>query len=447
MNNIYLLLIFFLFQIVFTGTKSVSEEKPSEYRVVLDPGHGGLLLQPQTLHGDRYDPLSGKYLSSFRPGAVHAGLRESVLMYSIAEKAEKYLRLTYTRNSFSEFIKIMSKYGIKPVGHSVIKTYVSRDKSITPDSFNETGDPNGPYRIFDYPAADGSTAEGRMTYINRMRPQLVISLHCDYSPSPKHQGFAAIILPPFSSFKSGLEHYSKPDRGRFFSDLPREADCWLLKTNNDPFASFVNDSILYFSSYQLNLPEFEIDSNQFLGYKQNMIKWSYSDFPYWKKEAFQANGPYSRDPRNFTPETRFWKREMSVYENYKRDGGPEGYGGDNNYAASEIIRYMLAALEMRGIKDVYAKDPYYSSWLLPVLLNAINAYIEIGYLTDYRFRFILTEKSDAIAEAVAVAAYSLLAETSGKNSGLFINPPKKERINLDKYNINNTSYFDLVGEQ
>ena len=138
---------------------------------------------------------------------------------------------------------------------------------------------------------------------------------------------------------------------------------------------------------------------------------------------------------------------MSAYENFKRDGGEEGFGGDNHFATMEIIRFMLAALELRGMKNyVYAKDPYYSCWLNPILLNAINAYIEIGYLTSYKFRKILTEETDALAEAVAVASYSLLAETRVINSPDFENKPRYKKINLQKYDIKNKSYFDLVSK-
>ncbi|MGL4369763.1 MAG: N-acetylmuramoyl-L-alanine amidase, partial [Spirochaetota bacterium] len=31
------------------------------YRVVVDPGHGGVGIEPIEQHGDRYDPISGKY--------------------------------------------------------------------------------------------------------------------------------------------------------------------------------------------------------------------------------------------------------------------------------------------------------------------------------------------------------------------------------------------------
>ena len=46
------------------------------YRVVIDPGHGGVNLSPRSLHGDRYDTISEKYLSKFVPGAKYRKYEE-----------------------------------------------------------------------------------------------------------------------------------------------------------------------------------------------------------------------------------------------------------------------------------------------------------------------------------------------------------------------------------
>ncbi|EMO62743.1 hypothetical protein LEP1GSC133_4381 [Leptospira borgpetersenii serovar Pomona str. 200901868] len=39
------------------------------FKVVIDPGHGGLDLKPKEDHGDKYDPISGKYLELYKAGA------------------------------------------------------------------------------------------------------------------------------------------------------------------------------------------------------------------------------------------------------------------------------------------------------------------------------------------------------------------------------------------
>ncbi|MBP7901437.1 MAG: N-acetylmuramoyl-L-alanine amidase [Spirochaetes bacterium] len=431
----------------FSNSTLLNVEKPKEFTVVLDPGHGGTDNPPLSQNGDRYDPLSKKYLSTFRAGAVHMNLKESELMYSIASKSNEILKLTQSKDGFKKFRHILSKYGIKPVGHSIIFSHLSRPETLKDSDAEILKDPNGPYRLFDYPL-NGTITGGRITAINKLKPQLVISLHCDYSPPPHHQGFTAIIVPPFRYFKKGIEYYNNKNSDDFYKTMPDAADYWLVKDRNtDSFESFVNDVALYFTSYQLKLPHFEQNPDDFKGFKQNMVQWSYSDFPSWKKEVILNKGAYSKNLENFSPDTRFWKREMSIYENFKRDGGEEGFGGDNYFATMEIIRFMLASLELRGMKNyVYAKDPYYSCWLNPILLNAINAYIEIGYLTSYKFRKILTEETDALAEAVAVASYSLLAETENIEDMNFANKPKFKNIDLNKYIINNKSYFDLVSK-
>ena len=431
----------------FSNSSLLNIEKMKEYTVVLDPGHGGTDDPPLSINGDRYDPLSKQYLSTFRSGAVHLGLKESELMYAIAYKSNEILKLTKTKDGFNKFKEILSKYGIKPIGHSIINSHISRPKTLNEAEAKKIKDPNAPYRIFDYPS-DGEIADGRITAMNKLKPQLVISLHCDYSPPPRHQGFTAIIVPPYRYFEKGIEYYKNKNSDDFYIKMPDAADYWLVKERDvDSFQSFVNDTALYFTSYQLKLPSFEYNPSDFKGFKQNMVKWSYSDFASWKKEAISSRGSYSKNLEKFTPDTRFWKREMSIYENYKRDGGEEGFGGDNHFATMEIIRFMLASLELRGMKNyVYAKDPYYSCWLNPILLNAINAYIEIGYLTSYKFRKILTEETDALAEAVAVASYSLLAETKIINDLNFENKPKYKKIDLKKYNIEKESYFDLVSK-
>ncbi|HPY01615.1 MAG TPA: hypothetical protein PL161_00160 [Spirochaetota bacterium] len=431
----------------FSNSSLLNIEKMKDFTVVLDPGHGGTDDPPISINGDRYDPLSKEYLSTFRSGAVHLGLKESELMYTIAYKANEILKLTQTKDGFNKFTIILSKYGIKPIGHSVINSHISRPKTLNESLAKKLKDPNAPYRLFDYPS-DNKIADGRITSINKLKPQLVISLHCDYSPPPRHQGFTAIIVPPFRYFQKGIEYYKNKDSGDFYRTMPDAADYWLIKNDNtNSFESFVNDVALYFTSYQLNLPAFEYNPSDFKGFKQNMVKWSYSDFSSWKKEAIAGKGSYSNKLEKFRPDSRFWKREMSAYENFKRDGGEEGFGGDNHFATMEIIRFMLAALELRGMKNyVYAKDPYYSCWLNPILLNAINAYIEIGYLTSYKFRKILTEETDALAEAIAVASYSLLAETRVINNLDFDNKPRYKKINLQKYDIKNKSYFDLVSK-
>ncbi|HPJ13739.1 MAG TPA: N-acetylmuramoyl-L-alanine amidase, partial [Spirochaetota bacterium] len=92
----------------FSNSSLLNIEKMKDFTVVLDPGHGGTDDPPISINGDRYDPLSKEYLSTFRSGAVHLGLKESELMYTIAYKANEILKLTQTKDGFNKFTIILS---------------------------------------------------------------------------------------------------------------------------------------------------------------------------------------------------------------------------------------------------------------------------------------------------------------------------------------------------
>jgi N-acetylmuramoyl-L-alanine amidase len=85
-------------------------ENDPVYRVVLDPGHGGVLKYPIKIHGDRYDPVVRRYIDSFKPGAAYGRYREKYLMYGIARKTEKILSYLEPGGDFSKFKKILRKY-------------------------------------------------------------------------------------------------------------------------------------------------------------------------------------------------------------------------------------------------------------------------------------------------------------------------------------------------
>ncbi len=147
----------------------------------------------------------------------------------------------------------------------------------------------------------------------------------------------------------------------------------------------------------------------------------------------------------FKIEGKYWEREQSRFEEYRRDGGAEGYGGDNHFAAAEIIRYTLYTLKMNNIDhpDQKLGRPFYSVWQLPLSVNAISAYIELGWLSSPHYRSLFTERVDTLAEGIAVGIYSLFAGiTPRPQAGIM---PRGKSIDLKKYSISNySSYFDVV---
>ncbi|MFA5519352.1 MAG: N-acetylmuramoyl-L-alanine amidase, partial [Spirochaetota bacterium] len=54
---------------IFSTPVKVTKSDLPIYRVVIDPGHGGVSLPDKQKHGDRYDLISGKYISYFAEGA------------------------------------------------------------------------------------------------------------------------------------------------------------------------------------------------------------------------------------------------------------------------------------------------------------------------------------------------------------------------------------------
>ncbi|MGL4370868.1 MAG: N-acetylmuramoyl-L-alanine amidase, partial [Spirochaetota bacterium] len=75
-------------------------------------------------------------------------------------------------------------------------------------------------------------------------------------------------------------------------------------------------------------------------------------------------------------------------------------------------------------------------------INAVSAYVELGYLKMPSYRKMFSENQNEVAEGIAVGIYSLLAGTdiSGIKRPFH---PKGKKIDLAKYRITDTeTYFD-----
>jgi hypothetical protein len=114
----------------------------SEYRVVIDPGHGGIYQEPVEKYGDRYDTISGKYKEVFREGTVYRGIEEHVIMYQIGAKVQVLLQMTESDAGFSEFSKILEKYTSKRPARVIIRSYLSRPESQKREVLTAKTDPN-----------------------------------------------------------------------------------------------------------------------------------------------------------------------------------------------------------------------------------------------------------------------------------------------------------------
>jgi hypothetical protein len=432
--------------IVFYPSQMYKYEVPS-FRVVLDPGHGGVGKTPMSVHGDRFDIISGKYLDSYKYGASRGTMHERDIVYAIARKAERYLQHLSPGGDHNKFYEILSKFTDESPGNINITTYMSRDRSMPNNEAEDIEDPNASYRLFDYPDRDGSIMPGRLSRINEVRPHLVVSLHMAESAPMDYEGMNPVLTPSYDFLLNGLLYLKgETARKKNYHNSPYREWFNESETRSD-FDWFLNDVSLYFTGYPLK-KNHELDRGNFKGYRYNMVQWAYADPPGWRYPG-KYHLPYTRyssSIKHYVPNGKFWERERSLYERHRRDGGPEGYGGDNAYASYEIIRYIFYSLFLHG-NEHRAHKPgksYLSVWTVPLHVNAVSAFIELGYLNRQRDKFILSRKQDEIAEGIAVGIYSLLSGMVPKKNN-FKFAPRGEKLDLKKYQIkNSTSYFDAV---
>lgn len=418
-----------------------------EYRVVIDPGHGGLSLTPKKLHGDRFDSISGNYIDYYAYGVRFGNIIEHEIVYSIAAKVKNLLDLCRPGGDFHAFSKIVRRFTDDDIQKIVIITELSRPKADKTE-LEKSHDPNADFRLFDYPDRNGDIKPGRMSRINAFKPHLVVSLHCDFRAPVYFRGINPVITAPYSFLSRGLEYIKGKEKSRDFFFSSPYRDWFTESVKRTGFKWFLNDVSVYFTGFPVD-NSLEVKYDKFLGYRQNMVEWRYKDNA-WENYAKKhpPNTLYSGSPLDFIQAGKFWEREKSIYEAYRRDGGPEGFGGDNLYASSELIRYILFSLYQEGSDHRSQRPgrPYISVWSLPLLVNAISAYIELGYLHSRRDRFLLTEKQDEIAEGIAAGIYSLFTGVEIKKKE-YKYLPRGKRIDLLKYRMSNgVSYFDSVIE-
>lgn len=447
-KRLYHIFIIFFFSLFFLFTASkVPEYEFPVYRIVIDPGHGGVSKKPREKYGDRYDPVTGKYLDDFKEGAARGKLWEHKIVYQIGKKAMDLLRYCAPGEDFEKFKKIIEKYHKGEVKRIYIMSMLSRGKSITRKDARKMKEPNGEFRLFDYPGKDGKMKKGRISRINEFRPQLVVSLHLAGSAPRRYRGMNPILVAPYEMMNKGLEYLQGKRKRRSFFYNHKMNDWFEESIKRSTFEWFLNDTALYFLGYPLKRNR-KVNVNDFKGYRYNMVSWAYNDDPGWVKRARKhpSGSPYSRDYRSFKKTGKFWKREQSKYEKYRRQGGIEGFGGDNAYASYELIRYMLTALKNKGVRgrSHCPGKSYVSTWIMPLHVNAVCAFIELGYLNRWRDRRMFIKNRDDLAEGIAVGIYSLMIGLEPRDRK-FRYRPRGKRIDLEKYQIStDKSYFNAV---
>ena len=422
---------------------------PEAYSVVLDPGHGGKYEPARANSGDHWDPFSRTFLLPYNFGAQGSGIYEHEWTLQVAKKVDALLAMTKTDKGFSDFAKILQKYMSNsgaPIRKVRINTILTRNFSHDSEPNKNVQNINAKYRLFDSPASfNGKTpssemALGRISYINQISPDLVVCLHVNSSPNRSARGMSAVIAPHFQFFSSvnNLITSGGPQAHNKSGSYSQVADfiaTTFKKLSTIDTRTIISDTATYFTG-------FRAFTNKFIGLRYLMVTWRYN-----------TNSPLS----SFI---LFFMRENSIYECYKRAGGPEGYGGDNFYSSQELIRFIRLSL-MNNFSAVSKAagsqpdellgkhgEPFVSDWAIPLFTNAITAFIEVGYLSNPRDRMLLKNNQDAIAEGIAVGIYSLFAGLEIKKQQN-LESPKALPIDFTKYGRNKTSngYFNLSCER
>jgi N-acetylmuramoyl-L-alanine amidase len=444
-----LFIFFILVLLAFIPDRHIEENEFPLYRVVIDPGHGGAFLFDKKKHGDKFDMIMAEYLDHYAEGAVYKGIYEHKLMYNIALRTIDLLSYCSKDGDFEKFKTILKKYTEGTIKKIYIDTLISRENSLTEDQIKKSDDPNAPYRLYDFPDSKGNMIKGRISKINEFRPHLVVSLHCAQTAPPEYNGMNGIIVPPYNVLKKGFLRLQTEETWKNLNDN-KILQSWFRKSNRKTYKYYYyKDCAQYFTAWGIT-KNYQLDTTDYYGYKYNMVTWKYCDKPYWDLEA-EKHADYTKYSLNFNTFREngdFWDREKSVYEEYRRGSGFRDFGGDNYFATYEIIRYILMSLNSSSPnpKSKVPGRPYISTWSVPLLINAISTYIELGYLDRKWDREILLNRQAEIAEGVAVGVYSLLAGID-LNKTRFRHKPSGKAIDFDKYRITNEkTYFDIVSE-
>ena len=395
--------------------------KPVIYHtVVIDPGHGGL---EQGQPDDKWDPVQKKFIGSFLPG-MRARIDGKTVyehkeMLKLARRVHEYLSWTQSDEGWQDFLQLLKEFSNqKSFQRICFDAYLSRTDSWD-DRFSSPDTPelNAPYRLYDF--LDPETKEmrpGRISRMNALRPELIVSLHANPAGHGHAGGMATVLSPSFRTFDLIRRiHLGELPESKFH-ELPW-AETWLV---TDPgwskFEAARADAWVYFHGYRTNRKGSEPDFRKNRGIRYNMITWAYADPSGWEK-SYEPNRPgrFSLSYKDFRPEGKFWDRERGKQELWRRADGRKGFGGDNHAASDELLRYAqyglrLLAPELRKKGKIGPiQPPYTSTYSLPTFSNAIVAYLEIAYLNRKRDYSLITRHREELARSLAVGIYSLFA--------------------------------------
>lgn len=402
-----------------TDTRKKSGPRPEtpEYRIILDPGHGGISERASLNKGDHWDIKARRFLTNYNFGAACAGECEHAIVLDICSRTLAILQKANTDEGWREFSKMLSEYGVmRPEEYRRIKFDARITRTDSHESLKYKGDDNvnRHFRLFDSPENFDSKKQpsqklfpGRMSKINAETPELVMCVHVNSSTNHSMRGPASVIIPGYRVFdfvKTVKDRLGMRSAMTYFWVLS-----WFYYDNMvlGKLSDLINDCDTYFTGKRTA-------TKGSIGKRWQMVQWRYSEDDEYNNLLSYKN-----------PDS-YWHRERSAEESMRRDGGPLGFGGDNFYASEEVLKYIRLGLwqdyASKGVKAAVETSavktpceylgnhgrPFISDWALPQLINAVTAYIELGYLENPEDRNILLNKKDVIARSIAVSTYSLL---------------------------------------
>jgi N-acetylmuramoyl-L-alanine amidase len=441
LNRLLLIIIFF--------ACSAVASHPT-YIVVVDPGHGGVAKDPVKENGDKYDTITQSYLEAYKQGTEHGSHTEREIVLGLAKEVDRVLKLTETDEGFEKFTEYLKKFSnAKNFSRIILKSHLTRTSSFDHDTPSD--DPNAPYRLYDFPNPKTSErVKGRLSFINSLKPQLVLSLHLNPAGKGQAGGMAAVLTPGYATFKLLKDISEGKKKPKSFQNSPWSD--WLVFAGGwSKMENAMTDAWIYLHGYWAEKSGRKADLTKFEGYRQNMVTWRYADKRGWETGAkANSTGPYAKSHASFQADGAFWEREMGKKEIWRREGGREGYGGDNYYATKELMRFVQYGVreQLKSKKGEYPElgpiqKPYISTYSLPTYTNAICAFIEIGYINRKRDIKMLTENKKETAVSLAVGIYSLFAGLELKKHANMPIIPKGKPVNWERYG----KYFEEVDVQ
>jgi hypothetical protein len=406
---------------------------------VLDPGHGGVYVSPTRIYGDKFDPQRGHFLDSYKAGARHREIYEHERVYRIGAGVKELLLKSQDPAESKTLRKLLIKYGTIKGSIKPVEVYLSRENSYFSRYLSIDEDINAPYRLFDFPdKRTGKMRKGTISRINDFKPHLVVSLHLTGGNAPRNGAMGSVITPSYRTFSKALEYMqgSKAKRKKIraqFKSSPWK-NWFLSAASYGKFEMFLLDSWVYFTGSWSTPSGLEPFQGKFRGLRHNMVSWSY-------RQAGQLAPKHLKD---FIPEGSFWKREQGQAEIWRREDGPEGYGGDNFYASQQLLRFSRKSLIVNKVDTEKSApvliEPFLSTWSVPTYTNAVSAFLELGYLSNKRDRIRLTNHLDHYIEGLTAGIYSLCYSIDTKKVNI-----KSKPIYWKKYyNYKGSNYFDQV---